>query len=121
MPKAPHPTLETTRLASLRRYDILDTPAEPELDEIVKLAAYVCGVPIALISLVDETRQWFKARVGLAASETPRDLAFCAHAILRPDGSPAATFAGLTRNRAEFVTFLKHPQQEKPVRDPPVQ
>ena len=85
MPKAPHPTLETTRLASLRRYDILDTPAEPELDEIVKLAAYVCGVPIALISLVDETRQWFKARVGLAASETPRDLAFCAHAILRPD------------------------------------
>jgi PAS domain S-box-containing protein len=85
MRKPSDPTLESTRLAALRRHGILDTPPEPELNEIVQLAAYICGVPIALITLVDENRQWFKARVGLAVAETPRDVAFCAHAILTPD------------------------------------
>ena len=85
MPKASHPAQESARLEALRRQGILDTPAELEFDDIVQLAAYICGTPIALISLVDDTRQWFKARIGLAAAETPRDVAFCAHAILRPD------------------------------------
>jgi PAS domain S-box-containing protein len=72
---------ESDRLAALQRYQILDTPPEAEFDDIVRVAAQVCGVPIALISLVDDRRQWFKAAVGLSISETPRSVGFCAHAI----------------------------------------
>ncbi len=77
------PTLadEKRRLLRLENYDILDTPPEREFDDIVFLAAHILEVPTALISLVDERRQWFKAKVGLAASETPREIAFCSHAI----------------------------------------
>ena len=66
----------------LREYAVLDTPPEQAFDDVVRLATQICHVPIALVSLVDETRQWFKARVGLAVSSTPRESAFCAHAIL---------------------------------------
>lgn len=69
------------RLASLRQLHILDTPAEPAYDDLIQLAALVCGTPIALFSLVDEERQWFKARIGLTAQETPRSISFCTHAI----------------------------------------
>jgi len=79
------PKNESQRLEALRRLDLLDTEAEPEFDELVKLAATICGTPISLITLVDEGRQWFKAAVGLEAKETPRDIAFCAHTILQPD------------------------------------
>jgi GAF domain-containing protein len=75
---------EAARLAVLRGYDVLDTPAEPAFDDIAFLASHICGTPMAMVSLVDEGRQWFKAKVGIALDETSRDVAFCPHAILEP-------------------------------------
>ena len=76
------PENEAERLAALRETGLLDTPPEARYDDLARLAAFICGTPIALVSLVDANRQWFKARVGLAATETPRNQAFCSHAIL---------------------------------------
>ncbi|VVD60161.1 putative diguanylate cyclase AdrA [Pandoraea pneumonica] len=76
---------EAARLAALRRYDILDTSPEPAFDRIVRIASYIVGAPISLVSLIDETRQWFKAKQGIDATQTPRSMAFCAHAILGDD------------------------------------
>jgi len=80
--KADLPANEVQRLAVLRNYNVLDTAPESGFDDLALLASQIFQTPIALVSLVDETRQWFKARVGLDARETPRDAAFCAHAIL---------------------------------------
>jgi diguanylate cyclase (GGDEF)-like protein/PAS domain S-box-containing protein len=75
------PADEPARLQTLLDYDLLDTESETAFDDLVKLASQVCGTPIGLVTLVAQERQWFKARLGIEATETPRDIAFCAHAI----------------------------------------
>lgn len=82
MSTAPIPVNEVERIIDLRALEILDTPAEERFDRITRIAQRLFDVPIALISLVDEDRQWFKSRIGLEVAETPRELAFCAHAII---------------------------------------
>lgn len=84
MTDAPLPLDEGPRLSALRACRLLDTSFEPAYDELTELATQLFGVPIALVSLVDAERQWFKSCIGFAVRETPRSVAFCAHAILRP-------------------------------------
>src|SRR6201993_5666278 len=79
------PANETERLATLRGYEILDTEPETAFDDLTLLASQICQTPIALISLVDADRQWFKSKVGVSVSETSRDIAFCASAIMQSD------------------------------------
>ena len=81
----PLPPDEAVRLAVLRSLEILNTTPEQSFDELTALAATICQTPIALVSLIDEDRQWFKSRVGWTAAATPRDSAFCAHTILKRD------------------------------------
>ena len=81
----PIPENEAERLNTLRGYEILDTHPEDRFDDLTKLAALICNAPISLISLVDEDRQWFKSKTGLEVCQTPREDAFCAHAILSPE------------------------------------
>lgn len=83
---APLPLDEKDRLEALFRYDILDTPPEQSFDDLTLLASHICDTPTSVISFVDETRQWFKSKVGMAESETSRDVSFCAHGILHPNG-----------------------------------
>lgn len=85
MKKASPPRNEAARVAVLERYGILDTPSDAVLDSITQAAANLCETPIALISLIDPTRQWFKSCIGMPVRETSRDLAFCTHAILEPN------------------------------------
>jgi two-component sensor histidine kinase len=75
---------EAERLAALRQYGILDTPRETEFDDVVRIAAHVCDAPIAVVNLIEDRRQWFKAELGLGVRETPLDVSICAHAILQP-------------------------------------
>jgi two-component sensor histidine kinase len=79
-----HPN-EQARLDALHSYDILDSTAEEEFDEIVRVVSDICDTPVSLISLIDLDRQWFKAKAGIDIAETPFDLSVCAHGILQPD------------------------------------
>ena len=85
MSKAPLPANESARLEALRALDVLDTSVEPAFDRITRAAANYLDVPICLVTLIDEERQWFKSRHGLEAQETHRDIAFCAHTILKDE------------------------------------
>ncbi len=78
----PIPNNESKRLEAIRRYNLLDTNPEQPFDDFILIASQICDTPIALITLVDANRQWFKARRGLAIPETPREQAFCAHTIM---------------------------------------
>jgi len=75
------PSKEAARVAVLNRYAILDTEPEQSFDDLVILASHICKTPIALLSLVDDHRQWFKSAVGVQVRETPREISFCSHAI----------------------------------------
>lgn len=92
------PDDESGRLEALRRHHVLDTRPEADYDDITAAASELASTPVALISLIDEDRQWFKSRRGLDVSETPRDIAFCAHTILQdgafvvPDAKADARF-----------------------------
>jgi len=102
LPLEPSPadSRETARLAALHRLKLLDTPDSQTFDGVTRLTAAALNVPIVLVSLVDEKRQWFKSRVGLDATETPRAISFCAHAVtdrsplVVPDATLDPRFAG---------------------------
>ena len=97
--KAALPVNESIRLADLYQYNLLDTSAEDEFEDLVKLASRICNAPVSLISLLDANRQWFKARIGMDDAETPRDISFCSHGILSdgpfivPDATKDERFA----------------------------
>ena len=103
------PKNEKRRLEVLWQYEVLDTVPEGVFDDLTELAASICESPIAMITLVDEKRQWFKSKVGVTVNETSRDISFCAHAILQPelfiipDATKDARFA-----RSPLVTGYPH-------------
>ena len=118
----PIPQNETRRLATLQSYGILDTTPEAAFDDIAELAAIICETPGALISFVDSDRLWYKSKIGFVADEIPRELSFCAHALMEyevmvvEDASKDKRFAGnpLVANSAEPIRFYAG----SPLRDP---
>ncbi|MCR9245201.1 MAG: ATP-binding protein [bacterium] len=101
------PDNESARLETLRRYGILDTASEQPYDDVVALAAEICKAPIALVSLTDECRQWFKASLGIQKNETPREFSFCSHAILEPG-------VLIVRDAGQDPRFCDHPGVTSP-------
>ncbi len=99
---APKPPNEEARLAALRDYEVLDTEPEIGFDDLTLLAASICGVPVAAVTLIDADRQWFKSRIGLETGETPLEYSFCSYAILRPEML-------VVEDAARDATFADHP------------
>lgn len=104
----PFPPGDEARLEALRRYRILDSLAEQAYDDVVRVASALCGTSQAMVSFVDETRQWFKARFGLREEQTPRDIAFCDVAIRRPDA------VLVVNDASEHPVFRHYPQVTGP-------
>jgi len=102
MKLAPIPTDESARIAALTALNILDTPREPRFDHLTDLVADVFEMPMVFLTLVDSDRQWFKSTYGIEVESTPRDVGFCAHAMLEPE-------AMLVPNAAEDVRFADNP------------
>src|SRR4051812_20276707 len=103
------PPDEALRQAALDAHAVLDTEAEPGFDALTRLAAKLLDVPIAMISLVDEDRQWFKARVGIDTTETPRQISFCGHVVA--DGLPLVVADASEDARfADNPLVVGHPQ-----------
>jgi len=114
MKKPDTPITEKARLQDLRSLDILDTPPEERFDRLTRLANRLFNIPIALVSIVDEDRQWFKSSVGLNARQTPRDISFCGHAILGDE-------IFIVNDTATDSRFLDNPLcQRTKLIDPPV-
>lgn len=105
--RPPEPETEEGRLEALRGLGILDTPAEERFDRITRLASALLGTPVSLVTLVDEDRQWFKSRVGVEQTETPRESSFCAHAML--DGAPMVVPNALEDDRFADNPFVAGP------------
>ena len=106
MPPAPLPQNESDRLAALQSYEVLDTACEESFDRIAELARRLMRTPMAFVSLVDAERQWMKAASGTSLRETPRDRAFCAHAILDPDGASLVVPNALSDDRFSDNPFV---------------
>jgi hypothetical protein len=83
--KLPIPENESERLKALREYNILDTLPEQAFDDLTFLASYICQTPTALVTPIEENRQWFKSKIGFDPQETSRDVSFCTHAIKQPE------------------------------------
>jgi signal transduction histidine kinase/CheY-like chemotaxis protein len=117
------PANEEARLGALRAYDVLDTAEEASFDALTKLAAGIVGTPIALVSLVDERRQWFKSRYGLSATETPREVSFCGHVVadeapvVVPDAHQDVRFAGNPLVTGELRNFEGGTSHLRQIRD----
>lgn len=106
----PEPSHERERLEALERCGVLDSEPEPAYDDIARIATLVCNTPIGLVTLIDDRRQWFKSRIGLNVAETPREQAFCAHAIAAPTRPLVVTDAAKDERFAEnpLVTGEPH-------------
>lgn len=107
--KAALPPNEADRLVALQAFDVLDSGAESTFDDVARLAAYICDVPIALISFVDSERQWFKSKVGLEFSQTSRDESLCSHAILNPGSVMEVPDAARDLRFSEFPIVNSEP------------
>ncbi|NEO86688.1 MAG: GAF domain-containing sensor histidine kinase [Spirulina sp. SIO3F2] len=108
-PRFPHPPNELERLATLLEYKVLDSLPEQQYDDLTAIAAHICDAPIALVSLLDGDRQWFKSHHGIDATETPREHAFCAHAIMQPENVMVVPNAAVDQRFQENPLVVSHP------------